>query len=97
MHLLSFALVIPHVVALVQKSGLTLPASAQANKAAVVKIFTESYAAYQEFAWGHDDLTPVSKSFTDVRNGWGATIVDALGTLVVMGLTVSLLFSSFVL
>lgn len=36
----------------------------------------------RKYAWGHDDLTPVSKSFTDGRNGWGATIVDALTTLV---------------
>lgn len=36
----------------------------------------------RKFAFGHDDVTPVSKSFTDGRNGWGASIVDAMSTLV---------------
>ena len=36
----------------------------------------------REFAFGHDDLTPVSKSFTDGRNGWGASVVDAMTTMV---------------
>ncbi|THG96636.1 hypothetical protein EW026_g5234 [Hermanssonia centrifuga] len=39
----------------------------------------------RKYAWGHDDMTPVTKSFTDSRNGWGATIVDALTTLYIMG------------
>jgi hypothetical protein len=36
----------------------------------------------RKYAWGHDDLTPLSKSFYDGRNGWGASIVDAMTTLV---------------
>lgn len=36
----------------------------------------------RQCAWGHDDLTPESKSFYDGRNGWGSSIVDALGTMV---------------
>lgn len=36
----------------------------------------------REFAWGHDDLTPETKGFFDGRNGWGATIVDAMTTAV---------------
>ncbi len=43
---------------------------------------------HREFAFGHDDLEPVSKSFTDGRNGWGATIVDALSTLVSIPCTI---------
>ena len=35
-----------------------------------------------KFAFGHDSLLPVSASFIDDRNGWGATIVDAMGTMV---------------
>jgi mannosyl-oligosaccharide alpha-1,2-mannosidase len=70
----------------VQRPGIVLPRSAAANKAAVQKIFTDSFAAYQEFAFGHDDLSPVSESFSDGRNGWGATIVDAMSTMKIMGL-----------
>lgn len=36
----------------------------------------------RKFAFGHDDLEPISGTFDDGRNGWGATIVDALTTLV---------------
>jgi mannosyl-oligosaccharide alpha-1,2-mannosidase len=71
----------------VQKSGLTLPGSAAANKAKAQQLFTDSYAAYKTYAFGHDDLTPVSKSFIDERNGWGASIIDAMGTMYIMGLT----------
>ena len=86
--------------ALIQKPGLALPHSAASHNQAVKDIFLTSYNAYKyalilcslsllilysrEFAFGHDDLEPVTKSFTDGRNGWGATIVDALSTLVCM-------------
>ena len=43
----------------------------------------------RKFAFGHDDLEPVSKSFNDGRNGWGATIIDAMSTMSIMGLDVS--------
>lgn len=33
-------------------------------------------------AWGHDDVTPISQGFSDDRNGWGATIIDSLDTMV---------------
>lgn len=36
----------------------------------------------RDHAWGHDDVTPVNQNFTDDRNGWGATIVDSLSTMV---------------
>lgn len=36
----------------------------------------------REYAWGHDDLSPVSESYSDSYGGWGATIVDALDTIV---------------
>lgn len=34
----------------------------------------------------HDELKPVSKSFKDPFGGWGASLVDGLSTLLVMGL-----------
>jgi mannosyl-oligosaccharide alpha-1,2-mannosidase len=34
------------------------------------------------YAWGHDDLLPVSETYFDGRNGWGASIADAMGTMV---------------
>ncbi|KAG6919820.1 hypothetical protein DXG01_000324 [Tephrocybe rancida] len=70
----------------VQKSNLQLPPDAVVHKAAVQKIFTDSYAAYKKFAFGHDDLSPLSEGFSDGRNGWGASIVDAMTTMHIMGL-----------
>ncbi|KAG5718102.1 hypothetical protein E4T56_gene7619, partial [Termitomyces sp. T112] len=70
----------------VQNPNLQLPPDAVVQKAAVKKIFTDSFAAYKEFAFGHDDLSPLSQSFSDGRNGWGASIVDAMSTMYIMGL-----------
>ncbi|KAJ7033729.1 glycoside hydrolase family 47 protein [Mycena alexandri] len=70
----------------VQVPGLTVPASYASRLTDAQTLFTTSYAAYKQFAFGHDDLSPVSKSFSDGRNGWGASIVDAMPTMVVMGL-----------
>lgn len=41
-----------------------------------------TFELLRQFAFGHDDLTPVSKSFVDGRNGWGASVVDAMSTMV---------------
>ncbi|KAJ6597000.1 glycoside hydrolase family 47 protein [Mycena vulgaris] len=70
----------------VQKSNLILPHTARAHRDAVEKIFVTSYEAYKEYAFGHDDLQPESKTFNDGRNGWGASIIDAMTTMKIMGL-----------
>ncbi|KDR80124.1 hypothetical protein GALMADRAFT_61912 [Galerina marginata CBS 339.88] len=71
---------------LVQKPGLVVPPDNAKYKEDVKKIFTDSYSAYKEFAFKHDDVTPIGKGFIDGRNGWGATIVDAMSTMKIMGL-----------
>lgn len=48
--------------------------------------FLRSWEGYKRHAWGHDELKPVSNGSADPFNGWGATIVDALDTLLIMGL-----------
>ncbi|KAF9568668.1 glycoside hydrolase family 47 protein [Agrocybe pediades] len=70
----------------VQGPLIILPPSARTHRDAVVQIFNESFSAYQQFAFGHDDLSPLSQSFSDGRNGWGASIVDAMSTMHIMGL-----------
>ncbi|KAG2134864.1 glycoside hydrolase family 47 protein [Suillus clintonianus] len=71
----------------VQKQGLHLPPDAPIHQAAVKDLFVTSYEAYQKYAWGHDDLLPVSETYFDGRNGWGASIADAMSTMWIMGLT----------
>lgn len=52
---------------------------------AVVKAFQHSWLGYKKYAWGHDTLKPVSKSYSDWFDT-GLTIVDGLDTAIIMGL-----------
>ncbi|XP_006463334.1 hypothetical protein AGABI2DRAFT_194180 [Agaricus bisporus var. bisporus H97] len=70
----------------VQKPDLTVPDSAAGIRDDVKDVFVKSYRAYVKQAFGHDDLAPLSGGFVDRRNGWGATIVDAMSTMNVMDL-----------
>ncbi|KAJ1304572.1 hypothetical protein OPQ81_005714 [Rhizoctonia solani] len=70
----------------IQKPGLTLPPEAAAKAKDAIHLFTSAYEDYRLYAWGHDSLAPLSKRYVDDRNGWGATIVDAMSTMKVMGL-----------
>ena len=45
-----------------------------------------AWGGYRKFAWGHDELSPVSERFRDPFCGWAATLVDALDTLWIMGM-----------
>eukprot|EP00759_Apiculatamorpha_spiralis_P002225 PhF_6_TR10823/c0_g1_i1/m.17462/K01230/MAN1; mannosyl-oligosaccharide alpha-1,2-mannosidase len=46
-----------------------------------------SWKAYEKYAFGHDELMPVSKDFKDWANeGIGLTLIDAIDTLYIMGL-----------
>ncbi|KAH7085551.1 glycosyl hydrolase family 47-domain-containing protein [Paraphoma chrysanthemicola] len=49
-------------------------------------VFKKSWDGYREFAWLHDELKPQSGTFKDPFANWGATLVDALDTLWIMGL-----------
>ncbi|HEV7746912.1 MAG TPA: glycoside hydrolase family 47 protein [Pyrinomonadaceae bacterium] len=58
-----------------------------ATPAAVRAEFLHAWNGYKKYAWGHDDLKPLSKSYHD----WYAeplltTPVDALDTMIIMGL-----------
>jgi mannosyl-oligosaccharide alpha-1,2-mannosidase len=48
--------------------------------------FLHAWEAYKRSAWGHDEVKPVSGGPSDSFNGWGASIVDALDTLLIMEL-----------
>ncbi|KAJ7269965.1 glycoside hydrolase family 47 protein [Mycena rebaudengoi] len=67
-------------LAAVQLPGLTLPASCCCPPGCSTKAFRDELHGIQpgQFAFGHDNLLPVTKSFSDGRNGWGASIVDAM-------------------
>lgn len=48
--------------------------------------FIHAWNGYKEYGIPHDELKPISKSSVDPFMGWGATLVDTLDTLWIMGL-----------
>ncbi|KAH9907309.1 glycoside hydrolase family 47 protein [Xylariomycetidae sp. FL2044] len=52
---------------------------------AVAEAFQRSWNGYYEYAFPNDSLKPISKSYQNDRNGWGASAVDAISTALVMG------------
>ena len=53
---------------------------------AVVEMFKHAWNGYKAYAWGKDELLPVSKTGT-TNYRMGLTIVDSLDTMWLMGLT----------
>ncbi|KAK7755231.1 hypothetical protein SLS62_002736 [Diatrype stigma] len=58
-----------------------------ARRAAVRATFERCWASYKRLASPADELTPLSGGARDTFGGWGATLVDSLDTLWIMGLT----------
>lgn len=52
---------------------------------AVRDAFRHAWKAYKEHAWGHDELKPISKSFSEWF-GLGLTLIDSLDTMWILGL-----------
>lgn len=48
--------------------------------------FLKAWKSYKKYAWLRDEVTPVSGSYKDTFGGWGATLIDSLDTLWIMGL-----------
>lgn len=55
------------------------------RQAAVVAALKHSWAGYKKYAWGHDNLKPVSQTSHEWF-GLGLSIVDSLDTIYIMGL-----------
>lgn len=56
------------------------------RQAAVKATFQRAWQSYEERAWTMDELKPISGGWRDSFGGWGATLVDNLDTLLIMGL-----------
>ncbi|XP_023687300.2 endoplasmic reticulum mannosyl-oligosaccharide 1,2-alpha-mannosidase isoform X1 [Paramormyrops kingsleyae] len=69
-------------VSQVPATGLTEPMD---RAEAVREAFRHAWKGYRDFAWGHDELKPVSKSYGEWF-GLGLTLVDALDTMWILGL-----------
>lgn len=53
---------------------------------AIKQGFIYAWDGYKKYAYGADEIDVLAKKPKTTRNGWGATLVDALDTLWVMGL-----------
>ncbi|KAL3528500.1 hypothetical protein ACH5RR_007822 [Cinchona calisaya] len=45
-----------------------------------------AWSSYEKYAWGQDELQPQTKNGVDSFGGLGATLIDSLDTLYIMGL-----------
>uniref|UniRef100_A0A3P9KRV2 alpha-1,2-Mannosidase n=1 Tax=Oryzias latipes TaxID=8090 RepID=A0A3P9KRV2_ORYLA len=52
---------------------------------AVRDAFRHAWKGYKDYAWGHDELRPISKSYSEWF-GLGLTLIDALDTMWILGL-----------
>jgi mannosyl-oligosaccharide alpha-1,2-mannosidase len=60
-------------------------AKREARRVAVRDEFHRSWKSYQKLAWAKDELLPVTGEYSAAFGGWGATLVDSLDTLWIMG------------
>lgn len=69
------------------KSGRVLvnPNTQESRRQEVRSLFAKNWHKYKKHAWKHDSLQPLSGGFQDQFSGWGATLVDSLDTLWIMG------------
>jgi mannosyl-oligosaccharide alpha-1,2-mannosidase len=58
----------------------------QLRQATISDAFKHAWSGYSEYAMLHDELAPVTGQVKNPFNGWGATLVDTLDTLWIMGL-----------
>lgn len=56
------------------------------RRIAVRNVFKRTWDSYRAFAWAQDELKPVTAEGEESFGGWGATLVDSLDTLWIMGL-----------
>ena len=69
-----------------EKKGLSFTGPTNERQQKVTDAFLHAWKGYKQYAWGHDHLKPISKTYDD----WfylGLTIIDSLDTIYIMGLT----------
>lgn len=72
--------------AVVERKPMTFAGPATQRQVAVVDAFRHTWKAYKQYAWGHDQLKPLTRSHDEWFN-LGLTIVDSLDTIYIMGLS----------
>lgn len=78
--------VLPRVQHIFGKESSTKKTERLRRQTAVRESFKHAWHGYKNVSLPHDELKPISKGVGDPFNGWGATLVDSLDTLWIMGL-----------
>ena len=60
--------------------------TARSRRKIIQNAMKHAWNGYKTYAWGQDELLPVSKSGNDAYGGMGATLIDALDTLWLMNM-----------
>ena len=56
------------------------------RRKAVIRSFLHAWQGYERYAWGRDEVRPLTHSWNDAWGGFAVTMVDALDTAMLMGL-----------
>jgi mannosyl-oligosaccharide alpha-1,2-mannosidase len=80
----------PAKIPKIQRQILRHPTSAEQKatddrRDAIKATFSRGWTAYRKHAWKKDELMPIGGDFRNFGN-WAATLVDSLGTLLIMGM-----------
>lgn len=78
--------VLPNIQHSFGKESSTKKSERLRRQTAVRESFKHAWHGYKNLSLPHDELKPISKGVGDPFNGWGATLVDSLDTLWIMGL-----------
>lgn len=77
---------IPKIQFPFKKESASEKADRESKLGTIKSVFKRSWDGYKEFAWLQDELRPVSGTYRNPFATWGATLVDTLDTLWMMGL-----------
>ncbi|KAK0611976.1 glycoside hydrolase [Immersiella caudata] len=77
---------LPKIQAVFGKESAEEKESRRQRRDAVKKTFVRCWESYKAHAWMSDEVAPISGRARNPFGGWGATLVDSLDTLWIMGL-----------
>lgn len=77
--------VLPHVQAKFGPESADQKQTRLTRRDTIKRAFSRSWKAYKEHAWLRDEVKPITGKPVDTFGGWGATLVDSLDTLWIMG------------
>jgi mannosyl-oligosaccharide alpha-1,2-mannosidase len=58
----------------------------KSRQTAVKSAFQRCWKTYSDYAWTHDEVTPIHTQIRNSFGGWSASLVDSLDTLWIMGM-----------